>query len=73
MKGMNIAYQRTLCCMAITPMCKYIPIKISITVKPAHTVTTEKRTVHSRNLDICQMAQASDKINQSYKQPKMGT
>jgi hypothetical protein len=63
MKGMNIAYQRTLRCMATTPICKHIPIKTIFTLRPAHTVRTEKRIIHSRNLDICQMVKASDKIN----------
>jgi hypothetical protein len=64
MKDMNIAYQRTLCCTATAPIRKYIPAQTIFTLRPAQIVTADKRNVYSRNLDICQMGEASGEINQ---------
>jgi ParB-like chromosome segregation protein Spo0J len=64
MKDMNIACQRTLCCTATAPIRKHIPVQTIFTLRPAQTVTADKRNVYSRNLEKRQMGEASGEINQ---------
>jgi hypothetical protein len=44
MKDMDIAYQRIICCTATTPIRKHIPVQTIFTLRPAQTVTADKKT-----------------------------